>query len=59
MREINRRDLLARLPDTEVSPPDLDFPPLKGKPAKEKFGVLKPIGGKSGAKPRATSGGKD
>ncbi len=40
------RDLLARLPDTEVEPAELDFPPLKGKPAKEKYGALKPIGGK-------------
>lgn len=44
------RDLLSRLPDTEVAPVKLDFPPLKGKPAKERFGVLKPIGGKSGGK---------
>ncbi|MFK3651286.1 polyphosphate kinase 2 [Lysobacter enzymogenes] len=44
------RDLLSRLPDTDVAPAKLDFPPLKGKPAKEKFGVLKPIGAKPGGK---------
>ncbi|MEO5598320.1 MAG: polyphosphate kinase 2 [Novosphingobium sp.] len=37
------RDLLDRLPDTLVPPAELDFPPLDHAPAKEKFGVLKPI----------------
>lgn len=37
------RDLLDRLPELEVPEADLDFPPLKGKPRKERFGVLKPI----------------
>ena len=44
------RDLLSRLPDTDVAPAKLDFPPLKGKPAKEKFGLLKPIGKTGGKK---------
>ncbi|BAV96810.1 polyphosphate kinase 2 [Lysobacter enzymogenes] len=44
------RDLLARLPDTDVPPAKLEFPPLKGKPAKEKYGALKPIGAKSHSK---------
>ena len=38
------RDLLDRLPDTHVAPEPIDFPPLPGKPASEKFrGPLKPI----------------
>ena len=37
------RDLLDRLPDTSVPPDAIDFPPLEGKPQKEKFEVLKPI----------------
>ena len=37
------RDLLDRLPDTAVEPPELDFPALKGKPKKERFGVVKPL----------------
>jgi len=37
------RDLLDRLPDTRVPEPKLKFPPLKGKPRKERYGVLKPI----------------
>jgi len=37
------RDLLDRLPDTWVDPSDIDLPPLDGKPAREKFGVLRPI----------------
>ena len=37
------RDLLDRLPDTRVDPPELDMPPLEDEPAKEKFGVLQPI----------------
>lgn len=40
------RDLLSRLPETKLPEVELDFPPLKGKPAKEKFKVLKPIGPK-------------
>jgi polyphosphate kinase 2 len=37
------RDLLDRLPETEVDPVDIDFKPLKDEPAQEKFGVLKPL----------------
>ena len=37
------RDLLDRLPDTEVPLETFGLPPLKGKPQKEKYGVLKPI----------------
>ena len=37
------RDLLDRLPDTEIKPEPVDFPPLAGKPKKERFGVLKPL----------------
>ncbi len=37
------RDLLDRLPDTEVSPAAVDFELLEHEPLKEKFGVLKPI----------------
>jgi polyphosphate kinase 2 len=40
------RDLLHRLPDTAVPDEAIDFPPLAGKPLKEKFaGPLRPIGG--------------
>ncbi|RZA19914.1 MAG: polyphosphate kinase 2 [Lysobacteraceae bacterium] len=37
------RDLLDRLPDTRVDAPALEFPPITGKPAKERYGALKPI----------------
>ena len=37
------RDLLDRLPDTRLEPEDIDFPPLAGKPGKERYGVLKPL----------------
>ena len=37
------RDLLDRLPDTQVPDAKLDFPALKSKPQKERFGVIKPI----------------
>ncbi len=37
------RDLLDRLPDTHVPPPDIELPPLPGRPLKERYGVLKPI----------------
>jgi polyphosphate kinase len=37
------RDLLDRLPDTNVDPPAIELPPLAQKPATEKFGALKPI----------------
>jgi len=37
------RDLLDRLPDTQVPLETFGLPPLKGKPQKEKYGVLKPI----------------
>jgi len=37
------RDLLDRLPDTASEDKPIDWPPLKGAPAKEKYTVLKPI----------------
>ena len=37
------RDLLDRLPDTAIDAPKIDFPNLVGKPARERYGVLKPI----------------
>ena len=37
------RDLLDRLPDTQVPLEPLGLPPLKGKLHKERYGVLKPI----------------
>lgn len=37
------RDLLDRLPDHKLPDPEVVYPPLEGKPAKEKYGVLKPI----------------
>ncbi|MCT2397957.1 polyphosphate kinase 2 [Novosphingobium mangrovi (ex Huang et al. 2023)] len=37
------RDLLDRLPDTRIDPPELEMAPLEDGPKKEKFGVLKPI----------------
>jgi polyphosphate kinase len=37
------RDLLDRLPDTRVPEAAIEFPPLPGKPIKERYGVLKPI----------------
>ncbi|MFN4113671.1 MAG: polyphosphate kinase 2 [Sphingomonadaceae bacterium] len=37
------RDLLDRLPDTQVEPEPLDFPPLGHEPLKEQFGVIQPI----------------
>ena len=37
------RDLLDRLPDTAIDAPKIEFPKLAGKPAKERYGVLKPI----------------
>jgi polyphosphate kinase len=37
------RDLLARVPDTHKEPDAIDFPPLGREPAKEEYGVLKPI----------------
>lgn len=37
------RDLLDRLPDTAIDAPKIEFPNLVGKPAKERYGVLKPI----------------
>lgn len=39
------RDLLDRLPDTRLDVPALALPPLRGKLAKEHYGVLKPIPG--------------
>jgi len=37
------RDLLDRMPDTQVPDAKLDFPALGTKPQKERFGVVKPI----------------
>ena len=37
------RDLLDRLPDTQVPDAKLDFPRPGSKPQKERFGVVKPI----------------
>jgi len=37
------RDLLDRLPDTKVKPEKITLKPLKNGPAREEFGVLKPI----------------
>ena len=37
------RDLLDRLPDTHVDAPVVDLPALAGKPAKERYSVVKPI----------------
>ena len=37
------RDLLDRLPDTQVEPPAIELPPLGHAPFKEKYGKLKPI----------------
>jgi polyphosphate kinase 2 len=37
------RDLLDRVPDTELPLADIPWPPLSHKPSKEHFGVLHPI----------------
>jgi polyphosphate kinase 2 len=37
------RDLLDRLPDTHVDPPEIEFAPLDRVPAVETYGVLQPI----------------
>ena len=37
------RDLLDRLPITDVETPPLDFPPLAQKPLKERFDGLEPL----------------
>ena len=37
------RDLLDRLPDTCVPPPDIELPPLQGTPQPERYGVLQPL----------------
>jgi polyphosphate kinase 2 len=39
------RDMLKRLPDTNVPPSKIAFEPLPGKPKKERFGVVKPARG--------------
>ena len=38
------RDLLDRLPDTRVEPPQIDFPDLGREPKAESYSVMKPIG---------------
>ncbi|QYJ07478.1 polyphosphate kinase 2 [Qipengyuania flava] len=37
------RDLLDRLPDTRVAPPEIDFPELGREPKAERYSVLDPI----------------
>jgi hypothetical protein len=37
------RDLLDRVPDTELPLAEIAWPPLGHEPLKERFGVLKPI----------------
>jgi polyphosphate kinase 2 len=37
------RDVLDRIPDTELPVADIPWPPLKEPPHKERYGVLKPI----------------
>ena len=37
------RDLLDRVPDTELPLADIPWPPLKDEPSKEHYGVLRPI----------------
>jgi hypothetical protein len=37
------RDLLDRVPDTELPLADIAWPPLDAPPAKERYGVLHPI----------------
>lgn len=37
------RDLLDRLPDTHVDPPEIDFPALDREPLAESYGTLEPI----------------
>jgi polyphosphate kinase 2 len=37
------RDLLDRLPDTQLPNPEMDWPALNHEPLKESFGVLEPI----------------
>ena len=43
------RNLLDRLPDPHVADTKLKFAPLPGKPAKERYAVVKPIPPYSGA----------
>lgn len=37
------RDLLDRVPDTELPLPEIPWPPLRHEPSKERYGVLHPI----------------
>ncbi len=37
------RDLLDRLPDTQLPVPEIEWPPLSHDPLREQYGVLKPI----------------
>jgi polyphosphate kinase 2 len=37
------RDLLNRIPDTDLPLNEIPWPPLPGRPGKERFGVLRPI----------------
>ncbi|GAB3335981.1 polyphosphate kinase 2 [Marilutibacter aestuarii] len=42
-RLILLRDLLSRLPDRDVPPPGIEFPPLDHPPLQERYGRLKPL----------------
>ena len=37
------RDLLDRVPDTELPLAEITWPPLKARPSREHYGVLEPI----------------
>ncbi|MEO6226152.1 MAG: polyphosphate kinase 2 [Sphingomicrobium sp.] len=37
------RDLLDRVPDTDLAPAEIAWPPLDHKPLKERYGVIQPI----------------
>ena len=37
------RDLLDRLPETALPPPELELPALKGKPRRETYAVVEPL----------------
>jgi polyphosphate kinase 2 len=49
------RHLLDQVPDVSLPPAPMKLPPLRGKPAKERYeGPVKPIGAKAGATDAAT-----
>jgi hypothetical protein len=37
------RDMLDRIPDTELPVKDMEWPKLGGEPLKERYGVIQPI----------------